>query len=296
MPLIVTGDIWPEDLAHWRKMETKDAAWARTHRLHQLAQRAIATIESFAARGPCYASVSWGKDSTVLAHLVWAIAESGGPLIPIAWFREEPATNPDCFLVRDKFLADHPHPYIETKVWLRWSEAEGRYDENDIDDERSDAEPVVRRFTDATKECHEGRRSDQRQWWAAWWPQAQIGRLPSVPSLDPADDRWSVGRLMGLRAEESSRRKRRMQFGPTLGDSCCPIGMWMARDVFAYLYAHNLPVHPSYAMTFGGRLDRDRIRVSLLGGDEGTRFGRREWEERYYREAMERMRRRSSTS
>jgi phosphoadenosine phosphosulfate reductase len=296
MPLILVEELWPEDIAHWRKMEAQDAAWARTHRLEALSKRAIAVIEGFAARGPCYASVSWGKDSLVLAHLVWSIAESGGPLIPIAWFREEPATNPHCFLVRDQFLQWHQHPYIETKVWLGWSDGRGRYDENLIDEERTESEPIIRRFTSATKEREEGRRCDQRRWWAEWWPQAQEGRLISVTALDPDDDRWSVGRLMGLRAEESSRRRRRMLLGHTLGDSCCPIGMWMARDVFAYLYAHNLPVHPAYAMTFGGRLDRDRLRVSLLGGEEGSGFGREEWEQSYYREAIDRVRRRSKAT
>ena len=62
------------------------------------------------------------------------------------------------------------------------------------------------------------------------------------------------------------------------GLSCQPNGHWSARDVFAYLNAHDLPVHPAYAMTFGGALDRGRLRVGTIGGSRGTEFGRAEWE------------------
>ena len=50
---------------------------------------------------------------------------------------------------------------------------------------------------------------------------------------------------------------------------------------------HNLPVHPAYAMLMGGRLDRIRMRVAWLGLKHGRRFGRHEWEMRYYRDEME---------
>lgn len=294
MSLIPCDSLDPDDLRHWRRMELQDAAWASTHRLRHLAAGSIRSIEEFAQRGPCYASVSWGKDSTVLAHLVWAIAESGGPVIPIAWFREEPATNPHCYTVRDAFLDRHRHPYIETAVWLNWNAIEGRFDENDIDERRTEQEPILRSNFNDSKKREEGRRSDQRRWWSAWWQEAQVGRIATIPKLDPDDEIWSVGRLTGMRGEESARRRRRMSLGPTVGSSCCPLGLWMARDVFAYLYAHDLPVHPAYAMSFGGRLDRDTLRVSLIGGDQGRGFGRGEWEQRYYPDVIARMRSTSS--
>ena len=53
-------------------------------------------------------------------------------------------------------------------------------------------------------------------------------------------------------------------------------------DVFAYLSLHSLPVHPTYAMSLGGRLPRDRLRVSSLTLRHGVGMGRVEIEERYY--------------
>lgn len=67
-----------------------------------------------------------------------------------------------------------------------------------------------------------------------------------------------------------------------------PILHWPTWAVFAYLYDHDLPVHPSYAMTMGGRLDRERLRVDGLGGYRGRDMGRAEWERTYYGDIMSR--------
>ncbi len=68
--------------------------------------------------------------------------------------------------------------------------------------------------------------------------------------------------------------------------TCAPIGWWTGGDVYAYLHQHGLPVHPAYACTMGGELDRDRVRVASLGGTRGTEFGRRQWEWAYYRDEI----------
>lgn len=110
-------------------------------------------------------------------------------------------------------------------------------------------------------------------------------RLPSVgprevtPELIREMGRRWIG---GLRGEESGLRARRMELGLSLWSSCQPLGHWTDRDVFAYLYAHDLPIHPAYAMSFGGSLDRGRLRVGTIGGSHGTGFGRDEWERVYY--------------
>lgn len=89
--------------------------------------------------------------------------------------------------------------------------------------------------------------------------------------------------VIGVRAQESSTR--RMSIGArglsTLR-SCRPIGHWQAEHVFAYLLLHDLPVHPAYACSMGGVIARKDLRVAAIGGDRGTRFGRAEWERRYY--------------
>lgn len=92
--------------------------------------------------------------------------------------------------------------------------------------------------------------------------------------------------VSGIRAEESASRERRVNAGLSTPQTCAPIGRWSSLDVFAYLYAHGLPVHPAYACSFGGTLDRGRIRVSSLGGQRGTGRGRAEWERRYYGDAL----------
>lgn len=87
----------------------------------------------------------------------------------------------------------------------------------------------------------------------------------------------------GVRGEEAGSRKlRMMKWSETSPNTCAPIGWWKAMHVFAYLYKHHLPVHPAYAMTYGGTLDRGRVRVASLGGERGTGVGRREWENHYY--------------
>lgn len=93
--------------------------------------------------------------------------------------------------------------------------------------------------------------------------------------------------VIGVRAEESATRRMSIgACGLSTLRSCRPIGHWQAEHVFAYLYRHDLPVHPAYACSLGGTLDRRHLRVAALGGDRGTRFGRAEWERRYYGDAL----------
>lgn len=107
------------------------------------------------------------------------------------------------------------------------------------------------------------------------------GELMCGPGFAEAVERFGPRRITGLRADESGGRKARMSRGLTQGSSCAPIGRWTAADVFAYLYANDLPVHPVYAMSFGGSLERDRIRTAQVGGQRGRGHGRAEWEARY---------------
>ena len=79
-----------------------------------------------------------------------------------------------------------------------------------------------------------------------------IGKYRALASAMGAE------RITGVRAAESGQRA----------------------EVFGYLARFDLPVHPAYAMTMGGRWDRDRLRVAPLFGERG--LFRREWEEHYY--------------
>lgn len=97
--------------------------------------------------------------------------------------------------------------------------------------------------------------------------------------------------VSGVRGSESGQRRAAMRIhGEATGRTCRPIGWWSSLDVWAYLARHDLPVHAAYAMSLGGRLERDRIRVHSIGGEDGSSFGRIEWEDRYYPEETDGLR------
>lgn len=112
-------------------------------------------------------------------------------------------------------------------------------------------------------------------------------KLTSEPGFLEAARRHGDRHVSGVRGTESATRKRAMQrFGYATERTCRPIGWWSSRDVFAYLHQHDLPVHPAYAMSFGGQLDRDYLRVSSIGGLRGVGHGRRGWEAHYYPDTL----------
>lgn len=222
----------PEDLDLWVEMEEADRAAGQ--RLDEKADAAIRAIRYFANAGPCYVSVSWGKDSVVLAHLAWL---SGADTF--LWhYRGQDAYNPYTQAVRDAFLARFDSEYGE--VFPEYDPA---------------------------------------------WPEAKIDRA-FVRCLGLAGDR----RLTGIRKEESFVRKVRMhRWGACTYYSCAPIGWWTSADVFGWIAAHDLPLHPNYAMLGNGRWDRRHVRVSALSGERGNQFGRAEWETEYYGDVLRRM-------
>lgn len=236
MGLIPSHRHTERDLAHWARMEVLDHRLAGSQRLTRLVDEARTALVQFAAAGPLQVSVSWGKDSVVVAHLA-----AGLGIGPIVWYPAGRIENPDCVLVRDAFLAMHPGvEYREIPAALTsesWDRALG----------------------------HDG-------------AQAEFERLSRQVSRRYA---------CGVRAEESgTRRKAVGRHGLVSRNTCRPIGHWSTVDVFAYLARHDLPVHPAYAMTMGGALDRARIRVGTIGGVGGSGFGRAQWERAYYPEVV----------
>lgn len=206
------------DLRVWVEREAMDRALA--HRvLAEYEASAMLVIETFLGAGPAYISVSWGKDSTAVAHLALRV-DPGTPLI---WFAAGAMENPDCKLTRDAFMSRFAPRYFEIQT-----PADGDPDSWDVTSR-------------------------------------------------------SARRITGIRAEESSTRAlSAATHGAVTSRTCRPLLRWTGRHVFSYLARHDLPVHPAYACSMGGTLDRDRIRVGPLGGDRGTGRGRAEWERRYY--------------
>lgn len=98
-----------------------------------------------------------------------------------------------------------------------------------------------------------------------------------------AESKIGGRRITGIRAAESITRELSARaHGVATADVCRPILRWTTPQVFAYLAQHDLPVHPAYAMTRGGELDRDWLRVASIGGDQGSGRGRWGWERDYY--------------
>lgn len=107
------------------------SAWEthrRTAELHALLTRHRRAIErsrdallSFTAAGSGYVGVSWGKDSVVVAGMAQQLC----PRWPLVWVRVEPISNPDCPLVRDAFLAQHPHAHYEEITVECFRDADG---------------------------------------------------------------------------------------------------------------------------------------------------------------------------
>ena len=109
--LIVSERHSEEDLAAWKTAEREDAANAGRWRgkLPVMMRYAADAAREFAAAGPCYAGVSWGKDSVALAHCLALY----GVRVPLVWIRLDGTENPDCLLVRDAFLSMHDMDYHE---------------------------------------------------------------------------------------------------------------------------------------------------------------------------------------
>lgn len=95
-------------------------------------------------------------------------------------------------------------------------------------------------------------------------------------------------RITGIRAEESATRSMSAAVhGQITEQTCRPILWWSQADLWAWIALRDLPAHPVYAMTMGGAIPRDSLRVAgLLDYDQfhsrGTGHGRAEWEQHYY--------------
>ncbi|WP_276652439.1 phosphoadenosine phosphosulfate reductase family protein [Corynebacterium vitaeruminis] len=227
------------DLTAWERLTRYDHTLAKTIQWGPKIDAAHDTIRAFAAAGGCYASTSWGKDSTVIAHL----CATSGVRLPLVYVRLEDYDNPDSLLVRDAFLA-------------RWGD-QVEYDE------------IAVPSTNV----------------ARWWHEDTTGMVKHAPDpgFKEAGRRYGDRYISGIRGEESRIRRMVMgRWGEAGPHSCRPIGRWKATDVFAYLTKFDLPIHPAYAMSHGGRLDRRWIRVSTIGGVRGADKGRADWETAYY--------------
>jgi len=226
----------------WGVWLKADELHSKTCRFVRNVERTEGAIRDFVSRDkPYFTSVSWGKDSVALAHMMHS-AGSPRKYIYIRNLAREPEGS---VAVRDSFLGRYKIDYEEIS-----------YDYSNAD------------------ETYYGKNGDPKKW------QNILADLK----------RRHGCHVTGIRYDESAKRRRRFaSYGPETENSFAPFRAMTAQDIFAYLWKHDLPVHPNYAMTGGGRWDKYRIRVAAVGNSEGDGMGRAEWEREYYADILNRV-------
>lgn len=113
---------------------------------------------------------------------------------------------------------------------------------------------------------------------------------PQTDGFTLAQERFGRDYISGVRADEAGYRRLRMaKWGVSSKHACAPAGWWTHEEVFAYLFGHDLPVHPAYAYSMGGTYERTRLRTAAIGGERGRNQGRLVWERVYYPEIVHRL-------
>ena len=203
-----------------------------------------------------YASVSFGKDSLVMAHLLLSVA----PALPMLYINcGEWDEWPDTPRVKSEFVRRFPCQFIELSgpsIVSAYVHAGGIYTQ---DEEMTYLE-----------------RKAQHDY------SSSLGRL-----LDKeARARGFDGAFMGLRKEESNNRARLFSMrGPLYYSSmrelwaCHPLAWWTGRDVWAYIVEHDLPYNELYDLDPRGR---EKARNGAMFGTRSARYGRLMFLKRMY--------------
>lgn len=214
----------------------------------RLIDKAITEIATFAERNPnCVCSTSWGKDSVVVAWLT----RQADPTIPLVWV-----------------------PTIRADGMSY--EAEATYQVRDA---------FLKAFPGAYEERPATARNPKRR-----DPDYDPNQFeqPGYRSQDVLSENIPEPSINGVRAEESQMRAKSLQWhGMSSKNSCRPIIRWTAVQIFGLLAVNDLPVHPAYAASHGGLLDRRWLRVHPLRSkapERSTVYGRDmdEWEDTYF--------------
>lgn len=159
--------------------------------------------------------------------------------------------NPDCDAVRDAYFDKFPGQ---------------RYEEIRIDYGTLHSKAVARHLLD---------KETDKLWYEA---------------IRELNRRFENRYILGIRSQESTgRRIRELVHGESSKTGCAPITRWKTAEVFAFLAACGLPVHPAYAMMGGGRWPRERLRVAEIGDVHGSGGGRTAWETEYYGDVLRRV-------
>lgn len=223
--LIPLDTLTPEDLRVWADRARYDHLIGRSTSMRRRENAAMQVISEFTAEHPdAVCSTSWGKDSIVACWLTRMV----DPNIPLVWV---PTIRAD----RVSYEAD-----VTYRVRDLFLQAfPGAYEE------RADV-------------ARNPKRGDP-----GWdWRQYQH---PGYHHQDVLKEQIHEPYISGLRADESRARSASIhRRGLNTRNTCRPIGLWNTGEVFACIAAHNLPIHPAYAASLDGELDREWLRVHTL--------------------------------
>lgn len=209
-----------------------------------------------------YLSISFGKDSLVMAHLIW----SHFPGIPGLYVNcGEFDEWPDTPRVKQAFLALFPQANfteLQAPSIFEVYQSVGFY----IQDEETtrDARKAQRDYSKSLAEALD----------------------------NEAKKRGYDGAFIGLRAEESYNRSRlffmrgNFYFAKERGAwACHPLEKWTSKDIWAYIVSHGLPYNELYDLAPEGR---ELARNGAMFGSRSARYGRLAFFKRVYPELFNR--------
>ena len=192
-----------------------------------------------------YISVSWGKDSTVMAHLML------GYKLPMMYVNcGEWDEWPDTPRVKREFCKRFNVDIIELQ-----------------------AQSIVQAYLEAGMYIQDEENT----------PDARHAQHDYSKSLGEALDKEALahgfdGSFIGIRKEESDNRQRlfamrgALYFAKTRGLwACHPLMHWTGRDVWAYTVKHDLPYNELYDLDPRGR---ELARNGAMFGTRSARYGR----------------------
>jgi phosphoadenosine phosphosulfate reductase len=202
-----------------------------------------------------YASMSFGKDSTVMIHLLLSVI----PDLKVMYVNcGEWDEWPDTPRVKDEFLSRFPCEFIELHgpSIIEFYRQVGIYTQ---DEEATKAE-----------------RQAQREYGNS------LAKILDAEAYTRKFD----GTFIGLRKEESDNRRRLFAMRGTVYYAktrhlwaCHPLAYWSARDVWAYIAKYNLPYNELYDLDPQGR---EIARNGAMIGTRSARYGRMVFLKRIY--------------